>query len=454
MDNYKTCRTGELSDTIAASATAAGRAGVAIVRVSGPLVQDITQKILHKSLTPRVATCATFYDANREVIDLGLAIYFQAPHSFTGEDILELHGHGGPVVVDDLLTTLTSSGVRLARPGEFSERAFLNDKIDLTQAEAIADLIDSSSKTAARSALRSLQGVFSEQITELKQRIIQLRVQVEAILDFPEEEIDTVSKQRIQGMLSVLQQRVAELINGATQGCLLRDGLSVVIIGPPNVGKSTLLNTLSRKQTAIVTEIPGTTRDVMRERICLDDIPLHIIDTAGLRDSDDVIEQEGIRRAWLEVAQADHILYMFDVREPPQAADLQKLDIGCPLSLVANKIDTVDSTDHQCLDVGYPVCFMSAKTGIGIDAFKQHLKRAAGYQESESNNFIARRRHLTALQQAQQSLEQAQEQLNGLVLECVAEELRLATVALGEITGEFTADDLLGEIFSTFCIGK
>lgn len=447
-----------MTDTIAACASGAGRAGVAVVRVSGPLVPDIIKKIINKDLQPRFATHAKFYDVNQDVIDIGLALFFPAPHSFTGEHVLELQGHGGPVVIDNLLEAIIACGARVARPGEFSERAFLNNKIDLTQAEAIADLIDSASQAAARSALRSLQGEFANKIESLKLAIIQLRVQVEAMIDFPDEDIDTVASDNILKHAEDIKERIEIITNQATQGALLRDGISVVIIGQPNVGKSTLLNQLSAKQSAIVTDIPGTTRDVMRERILLDDLPLHIIDTAGLRDSPDEVEQEGIRRAWLEVSQADHVLYLFDVRHPPSAMELAEVKEKMPavqLTLVANKIDLLSNDSQRELINEEPLLLISAMTGDGMLEFKRYLQASVGYQNNQENNFIARRRHLQALRQAVEFVTQAATQLQAKqALECVAEDFRLAHNALCEITGEYSSDDLLGEIFSSFCIGK
>lgn len=328
-----------MSETIVACATASGRAGVAVIRISGPQVPTMMVELCGKALKPRLATHCQF---GKPVIDIGLAIYFPAPHSFTGEHVLELQGHGGPVIVDALIAHCLQLGARLARPGEFSERAYLNNKIDLTQAEAIADIIESATQTAMRSALRSLQGEFSTTIQAFKQAITNLRIQVEAMIDFPEEEVEEVISAQISESTTALLAQLEHIMSRAKQGALIRDGLSVVIIGKPNVGKSTLLNTLAQKDAAIVTDIPGTTRDVMRERILIDDLPLHIIDTAGLRESRDVVELEGMKRAWSEVAKADHILYLYDINEPPTHEVIEQLMAECPavpVTLIANKID-------------------------------------------------------------------------------------------------------------------
>jgi len=349
---------------------------------------------------------------------------------------------------------------RLAKPGEFSERAFLNDKLDLAQAEAIADLIDSSSVEAARSAIRSLEGEFSKKIHQLRDAITHLRVYIEAAIDFPEEEIDFLADSRIQNQLDDIKRTLNEIMKSAQQGALLRDGISLVIVGEPNVGKSTLLNALSGRETAIVTEIPGTTRDILRERILLDGIPLHIIDTAGLRDTDDVVEREGIKRAWLEAQNADHLLLLYDAE---QSIVLQEkidsinsqLENPIPITIVCNKIDLMPQLAKEKHSTDYPIMYISAKTHQGLDKLKQHIKEAIGYQASEENQFIARRRHLDALQKTHHAVTQADSQLQqNKAGELVAEELRQAQMALAEITGEFSSDDLLGEIFSSFCIGK
>ncbi|TVP55928.1 MAG: tRNA uridine-5-carboxymethylaminomethyl(34) synthesis GTPase MnmE [Halomonadaceae bacterium] len=449
--------------TIAALATAQGRAGVGIVRLSGPAVLELAQAFLGFTPKPRHAHYGPFLDSNGQVLDQGIALFFPNPHSFTGEDVLELQGHGGPVVMDLLLQRATALGARLARPGEFSERAFLNDKLDLTQAEAIADLIDSSSQQAARSAMRSLQGVFSRQIHQLVQGLTQLRIYVEAAIDFPEEEIDFLGDGKVAGDLAALIAELQQLLAQAHQGSLLREGMRVVIAGRPNAGKSSLLNALSGRESAIVTAVEGTTRDVLQEQIHIDGMPLHIIDTAGLRDSDDEVERIGIARAWQEIAQADRILLLVDSTTSdaitPQAVATglgQPLPQGVPVTLIRNKIDLGSETPGLSESPQTtPVIRLSAKADMGVDTLREHLKQIMGYQGEGSEGFIARRRHLDALNLALDVLHQGQEQLqeNGAG-ELLAEDLRQAQDHLGEITGAVTADDLLGHIFSSFCIGK
>ncbi|CAM3494558.1 tRNA uridine-5-carboxymethylaminomethyl(34) synthesis GTPase MnmE [Parendozoicomonas haliclonae] len=448
-------------DTIAAQATAPGRGSVGIIRVSGPKAAEIAEAIVKKSLTPRYAHYLPFYDRDGQVIDEGLAIYFPGPNSFTGEDVLELQGHGGPVILDLLLKEIAHLGVRLARPGEFSERAFLNDKLDLAQAEAIADLIDSSSEEAARSAVRSLQGAFSTRVNELVEELIRLRIYVEAAIDFPEEEIDFLSDGKVSQDLDRVMDSLSTVFKEARQGAIVRDGMTVVIAGRPNAGKSSLLNALSGRDSAIVTDIAGTTRDVLREHIHIDGMPLHIIDTAGLRDSDDVVEQIGVKRAFDEIAQADLVLLMVDSTttdktEPhdiwPEFVD--KLPAGEKITVIRNKCDL--SGEEAGLTEGqYPVIRLCAQTGQGVDNLRQHLKTLMGYTGTTEGSFSARRRHIEALEKARDSLEQGRAQLMGMGAgELLAEDLRQAQQALGEITGEFTSDDLLGRIFTSFCIGK
>jgi len=444
------------SDTIVAVATPPGQGGVAIIRLSGPLSYAIALKLnKEKPIKPRMAQFCSFFDTNQELIDQGLILYFKSPGSFTGEDVVELHTHGSPIVLDRLLKQTALLGARLAKPGEFSERAFLNGKIDLTQAEAIADLIQSSSDASARMAIKTLQGDFSKKINHLNKQIIHLRMYVEAAIDFPEEEIDFLNDGTVQSLLSNLLQELETIRSQANQGVIIREGLSVVISGRPNAGKSTLINTLAGRDVAIVTEIAGTTRDVMREHIVLDDIPLHLIDTAGLRESNDLVEQEGIKRAWQEVHKADCILLVVDVRYPEQGLELMEemnlhLDACIPIISVFNKMDLVGSVAKKQSKTVY----LSAKTGVGIDDLKQHIKDAVGYHPIEGQ-FLARRRHLHALDEAKQVLTSGQIQLmQHRAGELLAEDLRLAHRLLGEITGEFTADDLLGSIFSSFCIGK
>ena len=445
-------------DTIAALATPPGRGGVGIIRVSGSQSNQVATALLGKVPKPRMAEYLPFRDADNHTIDIGLALYFIAPHSFTGEDVLELHGHGGPIVLDMLLKRVLSLGVRLARPGEFSERAFLNDKLDLAQAEAIADLIDSGSEQAARSAMRSLQGEFSDRIHELVAILTQLRMYVESAIDFPEEEIDFLKDSQIVDQLKLLIDKLTGTLSVARQGQLLREGMSVVIAGRPNAGKSTLLNQLTGRETAIVTDVPGTTRDVLRVHIQIDGLPLHIIDTAGLRDSTDAVEQEGIRRAWDEIRQADRILYIVDAsqhQDPEQDPLLVKLQQAGPtITIVYNKLDLV--TENLTPTSGHNECLaISAKTGQGIKEIRDHLKACVGYENVGDGGFMARRRHLDALQRALDHVITGQQQLTvNAAGELLAEELRQAQQQLAQITGEFSADDLLGKIFSSFCIGK
>jgi tRNA modification GTPase len=445
-------------DTIAAIATPPGRGGVGIVRVSGPQVRRIAVALLQKPPEPRVACFRRFRDLSGRVIDEGIALYFRQPHSFTGEDVLELHGHGGPVVLDMLLARVLELGARAARPGEFSERAFLNGKLDLAQAEAVADLIESSTVEAARAAVGSLQGVFSDQVNQLVENLIALRVYVESAIDFPDEEIDFLSDGHVAGRLRAIRDRLADLRAGAEQGRLLREGMSVVITGLPNTGKSSLLNRLAGRETAIVTEIPGTTRDVLREEISIDGMPLHLIDTAGLRDSSDLVEREGIRRAWNEIEAADRILVLIDarygIRDEEQSLQ-EKLPKKVPVSLVRNKIDLTDEVTAIRETPRGTEISLSVKTGRGVDLLRRHLKDCMGYRAGAEGSFMARRRHLEALARAAESVRNAGHQLEAYRAgELVAEELRLAQNALSEITGEFTSEDLLGRIFSTFCIGK
>lgn len=451
------------TDTIAAIATATGRGGVGIVRVSGSKAAKIAESLLKTKLQPRHAHYCSFYSNDDQVLDQGIALFFPGPNSFTGEDVLELQGHGGPVILDLLLREITQLGARLARPGEFSERAFLNDKLDLTQAEAIADLIDATSEQAARNALHSLQGAFSTRIHELVEALIQLRIYVEASIDFPEEEIDFLSDGKVATDLGVIEQKLLKVFKEARQGVLVRDGMRVVIAGRPNAGKSSLLNALSGRESAIVTSIEGTTRDVLREHIHIDGMPLHIIDTAGLRDSPDEVERIGIQRAWQEIQQADRVLLLVDSRtsselEPqkiwPEFID--KLEDKRKVTLVRNKIDLNEEKSgiHQLPDNNTYIG-ISAANGDGIDDLKQHLKEIMGFSETGEGGFTARRRHLDALERAKGFLDSGKAQLHGYAAgELLAEDLRQAQNALSEITGEFTPDDLLGRIFSSFCIGK
>jgi tRNA modification GTPase len=441
-------------DTIVAVATPPGRGGVGIVRVSGDLSAKIADAILGTIPPPRKAFYTEFKSAQQQSIDNGIAIYFPAPYSFTGEHVLELQGHGGPVVLDMLLKRCLKLGARLARPGEFSERAFLNNKMDLAQAEAISDLIDSSSEQAARSALRSLQGYFSAAIDKLLQRLIELRVYVEAALDFPDEEIDFLADKAITDRLDKIKQQLQNIFKKAKQGSLLREGMQLVIVGKPNVGKSSLLNALSGSNTAIVTEVAGTTRDVLRESINLDGMPLHIIDTAGLRDSNDLVEKIGIERAWQEIEKADLILLLIDETDSNSKENqniLAQLPSKLPILQVHNKIDLSNSHAGKRNNKLY----ISAKQQLGIEQLKQELKQRMGYQNEAEDSFIARRRHLQALEETQQAIDNAEIQLKKYNAgELMAEELRIAQDTLGQITGRYTPDDLLGEIFGNFCIGK
>ncbi|MGM3189590.1 tRNA uridine-5-carboxymethylaminomethyl(34) synthesis GTPase MnmE [Dickeya dadantii subsp. dieffenbachiae] len=451
------------TDTIVAQATPPGRGGVGILRISGRQASAVAHAVLGKLPKPRYADYLPFHDANGSVLDQGIALWFPGPNSFTGEDVLELQGHGGPVILDLLLKrVLTLPDVRIARPGEFSERAFLNDKLDLAQAEAIADLIDASSEQAARSAVNSLQGVFSTRIHQLVEALTHLRIYVEAAIDFPDEEIDFLSDGKIEAMLNDVIGDLGAVRAEARQGSLLREGMKVVIAGRPNAGKSSLLNALAGRDAAIVTDIAGTTRDVLREHIHIDGMPLHIIDTAGLRDASDEVERIGIERAWHEIEQADRVLFMVDgtttdAVEPAAIWPefMARLPKTLPITVVRNKAD-VTGEPLGIEDVNtYSLIRLSARTGDGIDLLRDHLKQSMGFTSNTEGGFLARRRHLQALEQAAQHLQQGHEQLVGAYAgELLAEELRLAQQALSEITGEFTSDDLLGRIFSSFCIGK
>jgi tRNA modification GTPase len=454
-------------DPIAAIATAPGRGAVGIVRVSGRAVGAVTEAVCGRTLKPREATYGPFRGRDGQPIDHGLAIHFPGPNSYTGEDVLELQAHGGPVVLQLLLARCleagAAEGLRLAQPGEFTQRAFLNDKIDLAQAEAIADLIDASTEAAARSASRSLAGAFSQEVHALRDALVHLRMLVEATLDFPEEEIDFLQQADAQGQLDRLRAQLAEVQRRTRQGALLREGIKVVIAGQPNAGKSSLLNALAGAELAIVTPIPGTTRDVVSEAIQIEGIPLHVIDTAGLRDSDDPVEKIGIERAWGQIAQADAVLFLHDLtrREEPayqaddariQARLAQHLPRGVPVIEVWNKCDLGDAAAV----LPASALALSARTGEGLDALRQRLLEVAGWQGMPEGVWIARERHVQALRRVEEHLAFADGHLKpeALALDLLAEELRLAQNALGDITGEFSADDLLGVIFSSFCIGK
>lgn len=452
------------TDTIAAIATPPGRGGVGIIRISGPRSHVIAQTLLQRenSLPMRQALFGVFRDEDGSAIDEGLVLAFQNPKSFTGEDVVELQGHGGVVVMDLLLKRVLALGARMARPGEFSERAFLNDKLDLAQAEAIADLIDAGSEQAAKSALRSLSGVFSEKVHALVEELIHLRMYVEAAIDFPDEEIDFLSDGHVEKKLRELQVQLADVRAQARQGALLREGMHVVIAGKPNAGKSSLLNALAGFDAAIVTDIAGTTRDVLREQIQIDGMPLHIIDTAGLRETTDIVEQEGVRRALREVEKADRVLFVFDATQSEDALQqaagfFSPLPPADKLIFVANKMDLLAGLGSEPLPLldDYTLIRLSAQTGEGLPALRDTLKAAMGFESGEAGLFSARRRHLDALEKAGTAMDIALQQLlQAAAGELVAEDLRAAQNALSEITGEFTPDDLLGRIFSSFCIGK
>ncbi|MDY6217062.1 tRNA uridine-5-carboxymethylaminomethyl(34) synthesis GTPase MnmE [Actinobacillus porcinus] len=450
-------------DTIVAQATPIGRGGVGILRVSGPLATEVAKAVVGKELKPRLANYLPFQDIDGTTLDQGIALFFKAPNSFTGEDVLELQGHGGQVVLDLLLKRILQvKGVRLAKPGEFSEQAFLNDKLDLAQAEAIADLIDASSEQAARSALKSLQGEFSNKVNQLVDQVIYLRTYVEAAIDFPDEEIDFLADGKIEGHLTDIMTQLDHVRREARQGSILLEGMKVVIAGRPNAGKSSLLNALAGREAAIVTDIAGTTRDVLREHIHIDGMPLHIIDTAGLRDATDEVERIGITRAWNEIEQADRVLLMLDTSDPDsldlekvRSEFLAKLPANLPVTIIRNKTDLSGEGESIQEENGYTIIRLSAQTQQGVDFLREHLKQSMGYQTGTEGGFLARRRHLEALEKAAEHLQTGHIQLTQFYAgELLAEELRLVQSHLSEITGQFTSDDLLGNIFSSFCIGK
>jgi tRNA modification GTPase len=444
-----------LADTIAAIATAPGRAGIGVVRVSGPAVRNIAAAILGRTLQARAATLCDFLEAESGILDRGIAIFYPAPHSYTGEDVLELQGHGGLAVLRLVLRRCLHLGARPAQPGEFTQRAFLNDKLDLAQAESVADLIDASSEAAARGAMRSLAGEFSGRVGQLNGALIELRTLVEATLDFPEEEIDFLERTGVVEKLGRLRERVTTLLAEAEQGRILRDGAKVVLIGEPNVGKSSLLNRLAEEEVAIVTEIPGTTRDPLRYELAIEGVPVHVIDTAGLRDATDAVEKIGIQRAWREIHQADLALLIVDATVGITDAALgilSELPDSLKKIIVFNKIDILRRAPAEVQTMSGIEIWLSAKTGDGLDLLRTALLRCIGWQPTEEGTFSARERHLRALREAEASLNRAANEPSSL--ELMAEELRLAQQAFANITGKFSADDLLGEIFSRFCIGK
>ena len=442
-------------DTIAAIATPPGNGGVGIIRISGTKVTEIDQKILNKSPEARQAIFSSFINEDKTIIDSGICLYFPGPASYTGEDILELQGHGGSVVLDMLLQRVISLGARIANPGEFTERAFLNGKLDLAQAEAVADLIESTTEQSVRSAQKSMQGVFSNQINDIVSELTQLRVYVEAAIDFVDEEIDFLTDGVVEIRIIRLIEKINEIKKTAQQGRLLRDGMTVVLVGKPNAGKSSLLNALAGHEAAIVTDIAGTTRDILRERIQLDGMPLHIIDTAGLRDSDNLIEQEGIRRAHLEIQKADKILLLIDARDQGDEEVLKTLPSDIPLIKVFNKIDLINGSPRIEKTESAYSCYISVKKDSGMDLLKEHLKESVGYDAAADNVFLARRRHIEAIRVGCELVENALSQLRvNKAGELVAEDLRLAQISFSEITGTVTSDELLGKIFSSFCIGK
>ena len=442
-------------ETICAIASAIGQSGIGIVRVSGPLAKSISKIILKTDLNPRYAYYGAFYDANSIVFDQGVAIFFPGPNSYTGEDIVEFQGHGGASVLRKILEIILDLDVRLAEPGEFSKRAFLNGKMDLVQAEAVQDLIQSNSEESALSAVRSLTGEFSEKINEILSELVSLRVFIEATIDFSDEEIDFLESHEVSNKLHNLKQKLLDIHKTATQGAILRDGIHVAIAGKPNAGKSSLLNMLTKQSSAIVTDIAGTTRDVLKETIHLDGMPVHIIDTAGLHNSDDLIEKEGIRRAHNEINNADVILLVYDSTD-------SELDLGIlpdsvknkPKIIVRNKIDLVDQHSSMKSIGNNLEVSISAKNGDGIDSVRAALAEFAGHNSSIEGVFVARKRHLDAIDETLEFINNGISQLNAGSSELVAEDLRLAGSKLGQITGEFSSDDLLGEIFSSFCIGK
>ena len=447
------------TDTIVAPATPPGRGGIGIVRVSGPKVPEIAAVLLGDLPPARIARFARFLDAAQDPIDAGLALFFPAPHSYTGEHVLELHGHGGPAVLEAVVARVLDLGARRAQPGEFTLRAFLNEKVDLAQAEAIADLIDAGSREAARAAMRSLRGEFSAMVHGLTEAVIDVRTYVEAAIDFPEEEIDFLADRQLHERFRTLTDHFEAIERSARQGALLRDGMTVVLAGRPNAGKSSLLNRLAGYDAAIVTPIPGTTRDIVRERIDIDGMPLHVLDTAGLRDGADEVEAEGIRRAHEQMRRADRVLFVIDLLNDPHAAaftaERDRLPPDVPVTLVLNKSDRAAGIPLADTVAGPPRVAISALTGEGIERLRAHLKECVGFTSIDTGTVSARRRHLDALTRARGMVAEAERRLRERRSgELLAEDLRAAQQALSEITGEFTSEDLLGRIFGSFCIGK
>ncbi|WP_090317673.1 tRNA uridine-5-carboxymethylaminomethyl(34) synthesis GTPase MnmE [Nitrosomonas oligotropha] len=448
------------SDIIAAIATPPGRGGIGVIRISGKHLTELAEAILGRLPKPRYACLSQFWDADGQVIDQGIALYFPAPHSYTGEDVLELQGHGGPAVMDLLLDRCLAAGARLAQPGEFTLRAYLNNKIDLIQAESVAAIIEASTHEAARCAINSLQGHFSSRIEELVSLLIKLRMLIEATLDFPEDEIDNLQTLHINEKLVQICALLEQIFLAARQGNLLQEGIRIVLTGAPNVGKSSLLNQLVQEEAAIVTEIPGTTRDTIQRTISLAGMPIHIIDTAGLRETQDVVEQKGIERTYAAIRDANMVLRLIDSSQPqPDEHNpvQHAIPAGKPQITVFNKIDLVSENPRTEDQEGNSAIYLSAKTGAGIELLRSKILQIAGWQFNQAGEgvFMARQRHLEALSQAKRHLENAQRFTEGKYqLELLAEELRLAQNVLSSITGQFTADDLLGEIFSHFCIGK
>ena len=443
------------SDTICALATAYGQSGIGVIRVTGPLSKSISKKILHQDLQPRYAYYGSFFDNDNNLIDKGVAIAFPGPNSYTGEDVVEFQGHGGVSVIRKLLETIISLDVRVAEPGEFTKRAFLNGKMDLVQAEAVQDLIQSSSEESALSAVRSLTGEFSEKINQILSKLISLRVFVEATIDFSDEEIDFLESHEVSSKLYSLKLTLLNILESANQGAILRDGIHVAIAGKPNAGKSSLLNSLTKQPSAIVTDVAGTTRDVLKETIQIDGMPIHIIDTAGLHNSDNIIEQEGIRRAHTEINNADVVLLVYDASD--KSVDLSILPESVkdkPKIVIKNKIDLTGSKTGIQNIQNNPEISISAKNGDGINIVRKALADFAGLNSNTEGVFLARKRHIIAINETLSFINSAISQLDGGASELVAEDLRQAGMHLGQITGEFSSDDLLGQIFSSFCIGK